>query len=241
MPSKPFTALIALLIITSSIDAQAAVTPPNPPLIDLKETPINGEAQRPSITDPCSNVNIAQNLDISTGVTADETGAFSLSPVNFNPGAGSLRSIEMVQVDASGTGKNFFAAQMAPVNNDMQQFTIQLPAGTKCTGGTNQNLCLASITTTSGLGNCVVVSQAADAVDTARSQSNTSQASAADEEGSEPVLAKGDLTSPRGGHKRKKDKRKEMKDKRVAHHNQRITGKRIWSSRLSRLAKPRLT
>ena len=149
----------------------------------------------------------------------------------------------MVQVDASGTGKNFVAAQMALANDDTQQFTIQLPAGTKCTGGTNQNLCLASITTTSGLGDCVVVSQAADAVDTARSPLNTSQATdvrsgvgkrkhvkrpaSADEEGSEPAPANSDQTSPRKGDKLKKDKRKEKKKKRLTRHNQKITGKRI--------------
>jgi len=252
--SKSFTALIVLLISTSSsTNAQAA--PPNPPALDLQETPISGEAQRPSIADPCSNVNIAQSLDTSTSVTADETGAFLLSPVNLNPGADGSRSIETVQVDTSGTGKNFVAAQMAPANDDTQQFTIQLPAGTKCTGGTNQNLCLASITTTSGLENCVVVSQAANAVDRARSPLNTSQAAdvhsgvgkrkrvkrspPADEEGSEPAPAKGDQTSPRKGDKLKKDKRKEKKDKGTTRHNQRITGKRFWSSRLSQLAKLR--
>ena len=34
-----------------------------------------------------------------------------------------------------------------------------MPAGTKCTGGTSKNLCLASFVTTAGFGNCVVVSQ----------------------------------------------------------------------------------
>ena len=149
----------------------------------------------------------------------------------------------MVQVDASGTGNNFFAAQMAPLNDDTQQFTIQLPAGTKCTGGTNQNLCLASITTSSGPGNCVVVSQAADAVDTARSPLNTSQANdvrsgvgkrkrvmriaSANEEGSELAGAKVDQTSPHKGDKLKKDKRKEKNNKRITHHDQKITGKRL--------------
>jgi hypothetical protein len=81
---KSFTVLIVLFISTSSTNAQAA--PPNPPALDLQETPISGgEAQRPSIADPCSNVNIAQSLDTSTSVTADETGAFLLSPVNLNP------------------------------------------------------------------------------------------------------------------------------------------------------------
>ena len=85
MFSKSFTALIVLLIFTSSHNAQAAITPANTPALDFKETHVSGEAQRPSIADPCSNVNIAQNLDTSTSVTADETGAFLLPPVNFNP------------------------------------------------------------------------------------------------------------------------------------------------------------
>ena len=146
-------------------------------------------------------------------------------------------------MDASGTGKDFVAAQMAPTNHDTQQFTIQLPAGTKCTGGTNQDLCLASITTISGLGNCVVVSQAADVVDTVRSPLDTRQATdvrsevgkrkrvkrsaSADEEGSEPAPANDDQTRPRKADKRKKDKRKKKKDKGTIHHNQRITGKRF--------------
>lgn len=130
---------------------------------------------------------------------------------------------------------------MAPENGGTQQFTIQLPAGTKCTGGTNQNLCLASITTTSGLRNCVVVSQAADAVDAARSPLNTGQANdvrsgvgkrkrvkrSASADGSEPAPAKGDQTSLRKGDKLKKDKKKEKKNKGTTRHNQRITGKRL--------------
>jgi len=85
MLSESFIALIGLLIITFSTNAQAAIAPPKPPAIDLNETPISGEAQRPSIADPCSNVNVALNLDTSTSVTADETGAFLFSPANFNP------------------------------------------------------------------------------------------------------------------------------------------------------------
>ena len=84
MLSKSFAALI-IFILTSSTNAQAAITPLNSPALELKETPVSGEAQRASIADPCSNVNLAQNLDTSTSVTADETGAILLSPVNFNP------------------------------------------------------------------------------------------------------------------------------------------------------------
>jgi hypothetical protein len=37
--------------------------------------------------------------------------------------------------------------------------TGQLPSGIKCRGGEGQNCCLASLTTTAGYGNCVVVCQ----------------------------------------------------------------------------------
>ena len=127
---------------------------------------------------------------------------------------------------------------MTPANDDTQQFTIQLPAETKCTGGTNQNLCFASDTMTSGLGNCVVVSQAAGAADAARSPLSTSQANdvrsqrvkrsaSADEEGLEPTPAKGDQTGLRRGDTLKRDKRKEKKNKGMSRHDQRITGKRL--------------
>ena len=163
---------------------------------------------------------------------------------NAFSGADDSRSIEKVQVDASGTGKNFVAAQVAPANDDTQQLTIQLPAGTKCTGGTNQNLCLASITMASGLRNCIVVSQVVDTMDPDRPPLDTSQATdvrtsgvgkrkrvkrsaSADEEKPEPASAKGDQTSPRKENKLKKDKKKEKKDKGMKGHNQRITGKRL--------------
>ena len=43
----------------------------------------------------------------------------------------------------------------------MQQLSVQIPADTKCIGGTCKNLCLASFTTTAGFENCVIVSQGA--------------------------------------------------------------------------------
>ena len=75
-----------------------------------------------------------------------------------------------MQVDASGTGKNLVAAKMVingnanPTTVGTDQLTAQLPTSTKCTGGANKNLCLASFTTTAGFGNCVVVSQDAGAL-----------------------------------------------------------------------------
>ena len=48
-----------------------------------------------------------------------------------------------------------------------QKLSVQIPSGIKCIGGTSKNLCLASFATTSGFGNCVVVSQGAGAADQA--------------------------------------------------------------------------
>ncbi len=51
----------------------------------------------------------------------------------------------------------------APTDVATQQVTVQLPAGTACTGGTAGNLCLVSFKTAGGFGNCVVVQKAAAA------------------------------------------------------------------------------
>ena len=100
-----------------------------------------------------------------------------------------------MQVDASGTGKTFITAKIvvdsdpvhalhcntryililthvfqAPTNDITQQLTVQLPICTKGTGGTGKDRCLASFTTTSGFGNCVLVSQANEAADLAHLQ-----------------------------------------------------------------------
>ena len=46
------------------------------------------------------------------------------------------------------------------------QLTVQLPSGTQCTGGANQDLCLVSFVTAGGFGNCIAVSQNAAAAAT---------------------------------------------------------------------------
>jgi hypothetical protein len=48
-----------------------------------------------------------------------------------------------------------------PTSAATEQLLVQLPAGTKCSGGANKDLCLASFETTAGFGNCVAVSQGA--------------------------------------------------------------------------------
>lgn len=163
MVSKSFIAYAFLLCFTTSVNAHAAIAP----ALGVKGNPTRSDVQNPSSAKPCGNVNIAQSIDTSTPVTVAANGTFSPSIANFNPGADGSRSIKTVQVDASGTGKNFIAAKMIvngdanPTNTGTQQLTVQLPAGTTCTGGTGKNLCLTSFTTTAGFGNCVVVSQGA--------------------------------------------------------------------------------
>jgi len=165
MFSKSFIASVFLLTLTSSVNAHAAIAP----ALGVKGNPVRNDVQRPSGGNPCGNVDIAKNIDTSTPVVADAAGKVSASITNFNPGADGSRSIKTVQVDASGTGKNFVAAQMlvngdaAPTDVSTQPLSIQLPANTKCTGGAGKNLCIASFTTTSGFGNCVAVSQGGQA------------------------------------------------------------------------------
>ena len=60
-----------------------------------------------------------------------------------------------------------------PKDNSQQQLSVQLPDGTKCTGGKDSGLCLASFTTTAGFGNCVVVSQGSSAANSTPSPSPT--------------------------------------------------------------------
>ena len=51
------------------------------------------------------------------------------------------------------------ARSQAPTNVGSQPLTVQLPAGTTCSGGAGKNTCLVSFTTAGGFGNCVAVTQ----------------------------------------------------------------------------------
>jgi len=186
MLSKSFLPFIFLVASISSVNAHAGVTP----ALGVKGQMTRNDVQRPSTNSPCGNVNIAQNIDSSTTVQADEKGNFSPTITDFNGGADGSRSIQTVQVDASGTGKKFVPAKMVangnpnPATTGTENITAQLPPGTKCNGGAKQNLCLASFTTTAGFGNCVVVSQGAAALNAsvvsgASAASNASAASSA--------------------------------------------------------------
>ncbi|KAH9050869.1 hypothetical protein EDB83DRAFT_2226600 [Lactarius deliciosus] len=151
MVSKSFIAYAFLLCFTTSVNAHALISP----ALGVKGNGTRKDTQRPSTDKPCGKINIAQSIDTSTTIALAADGTFSPSITNTNAGGDGSRSIKTVQVDASGTGQNFVAAKMIkPTSTGTEQLKVQLPSGTKCTGGTGKNLCLVSFATTSRFGNC---------------------------------------------------------------------------------------
>jgi len=138
------------------------------PALGVSGTPTRNDVQRPSNNQQCGNVNIAQTIGSTTPIAANADGSFTATVTNFNTGQDGSRQVT-AQVDSTATGKTFVAAQvtkngdLAPTNVGSQQVTVQLPANTKCTGGSGKNECLVSFTTAGGFGNCVVVQQGAAA------------------------------------------------------------------------------
>jgi len=153
------------------------------PQLGVNGTPKRSDVKRPSNNQPCgSGVNIASALDTSTAVPADVNGNVKVTALNFNPGGDGSRKVT-AKVDPSGTGKNFVTMTItvngdpAPTNTGSQVVIAKLPDGTKCTGGSKKNKCLAQFVTTSGFGNCVVVSQGPNAVNTSSKSSDARGAS----------------------------------------------------------------
>jgi len=139
------------------------------PQLGVDGTPKRSDVKRPSNNQPCgSGVNIASALDTSTAVPVDGQGDVNVTVLNFNPGKDGSRQVT-AKIDPTGTGKNFVKMTItvngdpAPQNTGSQDVVAKLPPGTKCAGGAKKNKCLAQFVTTSGFGNCVVVSQGADA------------------------------------------------------------------------------
>ncbi|KAF8177056.1 hypothetical protein K438DRAFT_63088 [Mycena galopus ATCC 62051] len=136
--------------------------------LGVKGTPVRSDVQRPSTASPCGSVDIATNLDTSTAIPAAADGSVTMNVQNFNAGADGSTSVA-VNVDQTGTGKSFVAGTVttngnsAPTAVETDKVVFNLPAGTKCTGGTAGNLCLVSVKTTAGFGACTVVSQGAAA------------------------------------------------------------------------------
>lgn len=134
--------------------------------LGVKGKPVRNNVQRPSTAKPCGNVNIQTTLGSTTPLVMNASGAFSTTVTNFNAGVDGSRQVT-AKVDAAGTGKNFVAATVtkngvrAPTSTGTDTISVQLPSGTRCTGGPNRNLCLVSFKTAGNFGNCVAVQQGA--------------------------------------------------------------------------------
>jgi len=155
------TSLFFIFALLPASHAHAGVAPQ----LGVNGTPKRSDVKRPSNNQPCGNgVNIASALDTSTAVPASANGDVKVTVLNFNAGADGSREVTS-KVDPSGTGKNFVKMTVtvngdpAPKNTGSQEVIAKLPAGTKCTGGSKKNKCLVQFVTSSGFGNCVVVSQ----------------------------------------------------------------------------------
>ncbi|KAH9889034.1 hypothetical protein C8Q73DRAFT_612976, partial [Cubamyces lactineus] len=159
--------------------AHAAIAP----ALGVKGTPVRNDVQRPSKNSECGNVNIVQNIDTSTAVQAAANGTFAATITNFNGGVDGSRQVTAL-IDPTGTGKSFVTADVLqngdknPSGTGSQQLVIQLPAGTKCSGGASKDKCLASFTTAGGFGNCVVVQQPAGSASGNNAQASTASSAA---------------------------------------------------------------
>ncbi|KAF7371199.1 hypothetical protein MSAN_00755400 [Mycena sanguinolenta] len=139
------------------------------PALGVRGTPTRADVQRPSTSQPCGSVSIAKNIDNSTAVPVEQDGVtVMLNVTNFNAGGDGSRSVSvLVDPTATGNSKNFVKATVTkngnanPSSDGTDQVKLTLPAGTKCTGGKEGNLCLLSVKTTAGFGACTVVQQLA--------------------------------------------------------------------------------
>ncbi|KAI8974591.1 hypothetical protein BD414DRAFT_498142 [Trametes punicea] len=191
--SKGFFVTAAFcLSLSLQAHAHAAVAP----ALGVKGTPVRNDIQRPSKNSECGNVNIAQNIDSSTAVQAAANGTFAATIINFNGGVDGSRKVTAL-VDPTGTGKSFVSADVLqngdenPSGTGSQQLVVQLPSGTTCSGGASKNKCLASFTTVSGFGNCVVVQQSASGA----SKNNANASAAAPSVAASTAAAPGTSTA----------------------------------------------
>jgi len=150
-----------VLAMSTQVYGHAAVANP----IGVTGTLVRADALRPNAQEPCGAVTgtIASLLDKSVPVVANGN-TFSTTITDFNAGQDGSRQVTAA-VDATGVGKTFTAAtvtkngDLAPTAAGSQQLTVELPAGTTCTGGTDKNLCLVQFITAGGFGNCIAVQQ----------------------------------------------------------------------------------
>ncbi|KAG8758313.1 hypothetical protein FRC11_003893 [Ceratobasidium sp. 423] len=150
--------LLVLAALSTSVLGHAGVAP----ALGVKGTTIaRNNVQRPSTAKPCGNAALSA-IDTSTAVPMSGN-SFTVTATNFNGGRDGSTQFT-AQVDATGKGTGFKAAtvtkngELAPKGTGNVQITVQMPAGTTCTGGASGNRCLVSFKSAGGFGNCVVVS-----------------------------------------------------------------------------------
>jgi len=163
MFSRTFFVSVVILAMGLQASGHAIVTP----ALGVKGNGTRNDVQRPSTAKPCGKASLSA-VGTSTPAIAAADGTVQMTITDFNGGVDGSRAIKSTTIDETGTGKSFKAApantvtkngDKAPPTAGSQQLTVKLPAGTKCTGGKNGNLCLMSLTTDGGFGNCVVIQQ----------------------------------------------------------------------------------
>ncbi|KAH9899177.1 hypothetical protein C8Q73DRAFT_743232 [Cubamyces lactineus] len=165
MFSKSVVAVATVLLgFSLQAHAHAGVTP----ALGVTGTFARSNVQRPSQAKPCGTIDIAQNIDSSTAITAAANGTFAATITNFNAGVDGSRQVT-AQIDPTGTGNSFTAATVLqngdknPTSTGSQQLVVEMPAGTTCSGGATGDKCLVSFVTAGGFGNCAVVQSTAAA------------------------------------------------------------------------------
>jgi len=163
MFSKSFLVSVIVLFMGLQVNAHAIITP----ALGVSGAPTRNDVQRASAAKPCGDTSLSK-VASSTPVKIGAGGVVTMTVQNFNGGVDGSRAIKTLQVDASGTGNNFQTVANSAItkNGDAnptaagtQQITIKMPANVKCSGGTGKDLCLVSLTTDGGFGNCVVASE----------------------------------------------------------------------------------
>jgi len=162
MYAKIWTSSLLVSALCLQVTAHATVSP----VLGVQGAAVRADVKNPNTANPCgAGVNIASEFDSSTAATADASGSVQLNATCYNGGTdGSLQF--KAQVDPTGTGQHFVTMDIttngpnSPPGSESVPITVQLPSGTKCTGGSG-NLCLAQFISGAGFGNCVVISQSA--------------------------------------------------------------------------------
>ncbi|TFY65758.1 hypothetical protein EVG20_g5331 [Dentipellis fragilis] len=228
MFSKSFFVSLFVVALSSQAYAHAAIAP----ALGVKGTPARSDVQRPATGKECGNVNVAQTLDTSTPIVANGN-SFTATITNFNGGKDGSREVTNLQVDASGAGKTFVKGTVttngdaAPATTGSQQIVGSLPAGTKCTGGKSGNLCLVSLTTAGGFGNCVVVQQGAAGATGAAAAGAAAAPAASASTAAKPATNKAAAKGAKKGGKKGGKKA----GKNAAKNANKQTAARSWASR----------